>query len=62
MLQREGSKSEVLAQSIELLIARLKPRGISREGLRHGVNPVGDKAERFRRNQFARPQQPSRIA
>ena len=61
MLGREADKSEVRAQGIELLIARLKARGVGREGFRRDVDLFGDKAKRRGRYQFARPQQPPRI-
>src|SRR5215472_866265 len=62
MLRREVGKSEVSAQSIELLVACLKACGVSREDFRRGVNLVGDEAKCFRRDQFARPQKPPRVA
>ena len=62
MLRREVGKSEVSAQSVELFVACLKARGVSREGFRHGVNLVGDESKCFRRDQFARLQKPPRVA
>jgi len=62
MLRREVGKSKVSAQSVELFVACLKARGVSREGFRRGVNLVGDESKCFRRDQFARPQKPPRVA
>ena len=62
MLRREVGKSEVSAQSVELFVARLKAGGVSHESFRRGVNLVGDKAKCFRRDQFAQPQKPPRVA
>ena len=62
MLRRELGKSKVSAQSVELFVACLKARGVSCEDSRRGINLVGDEAKCFRRDQFARPQKPPRVA
>lgn len=62
MCRREIDKSKVRTQSIELLVACLKPRGVGFKGFWRDINLVGDKAKRVRRYQFTRLQQPRRIA
>ena len=46
----EVGKPETLTQSIELLVARLKPCGINGECFWRGANLDGDKAERLGRD------------
>jgi hypothetical protein len=41
MLRREADKAEVRTQGIELLISRLKARGVGREGFGRDVDLVG---------------------
>ena len=62
MRRREVGKSKVSAQSVELFVACLKACGVSREGFRRSVNLMGDEAKCFRRDQFARPEKPPRVA